>query len=277
MHVIARRSRWAAAAGAVAVLAAGCGSAKQPAHGLSAAQVINLAASQASQVNSVNADLSLRTSGQQAGNMQGTVAMRLRPSLEMDLDMSQASLGGQSIPGGMREILTGQGLYMQMSQLRQATGKPWMLIPQSALNKASGGAFGQLAQQTQQQNPLSSAQMLAAAQNVRQTGTGTVAGVPVTRYSGVISVQKALTKLNPQLRKLAQQQFASQGVSTIPFTAAVDANHQIRQVNEQINGTGEQAAVSFTITSLNQPVNIHQPPASQVSQMPASALSGMGG
>jgi hypothetical protein len=203
--------------------------------------------------------------------------MRSRPSLEMDLDMTHAAFGGQSIPGGMHEILTSQGLYMQMAQLRQATGKPWMMIPESQLKKAAGGAFNQLAQQAQQQNPLSSAQMLAAAQNVKQTGTGTVAGVPVTRYSGVISVQQALTKLNPQLRKQAQQQFASQGIRTIPFTAAVDSHHQVRQVDEQISGKGGKATVSFTITGLNQPVNIQQPPASQVSQAPASMLSGMGG
>jgi hypothetical protein len=279
MQVITPRAGRVAVLGVAAVLVAGCGStASNPVtHALSAAQVIKLAANQASQVNTVSADISVRMSGQQTGNMQGTMTMRIRPDLAMDLKLTQMTMGSQNLPGGMHEILTGHGLYMQMPQLRQMTGKPWMLIPESTLNKATGNTFSQLAQQTQQEDPLSSAQMLGAAQNVKQIGTGTVAGVPVTRYSGVISVQAALSKLSPQLRKLAQQEFSSLAVRTVPFTAAVDQQHQIRQVDEQINGTSEQTTTSFTIIELNQAVSIQPPPASQVSQMPSSALSGLGG
>jgi hypothetical protein len=43
-----------------------------------------------------------------------------------------------------------------------------------------------------------------------------------------------------------------------------------------MNGTAEQVVTSFTITGLNQPVSIQPPPSSQVTQLPASALSGLG-
>ena len=278
MQVIPARAACAAALGMAAVLAAGCGNSatsSQGIHAVPAAQVIKLAAYQASQVNSVSADINARMSGQQTGSMQGTETMRIRPSLGMDVNLTQATINGRRLPGGMGAILSSQGMYMRMPMLSQAMhGKPWVLIPESALNKASGNMFSQLTQQMQQQDdPLSSARMLSAAHNVKQIGTGTVAGVPVTRYSGVVAVQEALSKLSPQARNLAQRQYSSMGITTIPFTAAVDQQHQVRQLGLQMNGTSEQMTVSFTVTGLNQPVSIKPPPSSQVSRLPASAMS----
>lgn len=277
MQVTPARAAGAAALGMAAVLVAGCGNSatiSQGTHALPAAQVIKLAADQASQVNSVSAAINVKMSGQQPGSMRGTEKMRIRPSLAMDVNLTQATINGQRLPGGMRAILSSKGMYMRMAMLSQAThGKPWLLIPESALNKASGNMFGQLTQQVQQQDdPLSSARMLSAAHNVKQIGTGTVAGVPVTRYSGVIQVQQALSKLSPQLRNLAKRQYSSMGITTIPFTAAVDQQHQVRALRMQMNGTSEQMTMSFTVTGLNQPVSIKPPPSRQVFRLPANAL-----
>lgn len=279
MQVIPARAACAAALGMAAVLAAGCGnsatSSQGTTHALPAAQVIKLAANQASQVNSVSADIKVQMSGQQPGSMQGTEKMRIRPSLGMDLNLTQATINGQRLPGGLRAILSSRGMYMRMAMLSQAThGKPWLLIPQSVLNKASGNMFSQLTQQLKQQDdPLSSARMLSGAHNVRQIGTGTVAGVPVTRYSGVVQVQEALSKLNKQARNLAQREYSAMGITSIPFTAAVDQQHQVRQLDLQMNGTSEQVRTSFTVTGLNQPVTIKAPPSRLVTRLPASALS----
>lgn len=162
---------------------------------------------------------------------------------------------------------------MHAQQLASRVGKPWILIPASSLNQATGNAFSQFSQQIQQQDPLSSARMLGAATDVRQTGTGTADGVPVTRYSGVIPVQRGLSKLKPQVRQQAQRQLSSMGVSTVSFIAAVDQQHRIRQLTEQMNGTAERMMTTFSVTSLNQPVTIQPPPASQVATMPANGPS----
>lgn len=277
MQITPARAAWGAALGMAAALAAGCGNSatsNQGTHALPAAEVVKLAAHQTSQVNSVTGDVAVRMSGQQPGSMQGTMTERIRPDLAANVNLTQATINGRSLPGGIREILSSQGIYIRMPMLSQETGgKPWVLIPESALNKATGNMFSQLTQQVQQENPLSSAQMLSAAHNVKQIGTGTVAGVPVTRYSGVVPVQEALSKLNPQARNLAQRQFSSMGITTIPFTAAVDQQHQLRQFSLQMNGTSEQMTMSFTLTGLNQPVSIKPPPSSQVTRLPASALS----
>lgn len=272
--------RWVGRAGVLAVaatLAAGCGAASSSggstgAKVLSAENVVKLAASQASQVSTMSAQISVQMTGQQPMRMQGTMTMSTQPSLTMDMNLSNATMNGKSM-GSMRELLLSRGIYIKTPTMSQISGKPWTEIPTAALNKASGNEFGQLTQRLQQQDPLSSAQMLNAAQDVKQVGTGTVNGVPVTRYSGVIPVQAAISKLTPKLQSMARKQFSTLGISTLSFTAGVDGQHQIRQLDDQAKGTAAQMVTSFTVTGLNQPVSITAPPASQVNVLSASSLN----
>ena len=272
----------AAAAAAVAALAAGCGAGggkstssapKNTSTALPAADAVRLAANQTSQFKSVNAGINMRMSGQRAVAMQGTIAMRTQPSLGMEMNIPSITANGQNLPGGMREILLAKGIYLHAQQLTSMAGKPWVFIPASTINQKTGGAFSQLSQQVQQQDPLSSARMLGAAENVKRIGSGSVNGVPVTRYSGTIPVQRGLSRLNSQQRAQLQQMLSSMGISTVSFTAGVDQQHQIRQLTEQMNGTSERMLTTVTVTGLNQPVSIQAPPASQVGKLPASAPS----
>jgi len=281
MQLTASRGGVIAALAVTAALAAGCGTAgsnttassKSQGAGVSAADAVKLAADQASQTTAMTAGISVRMSGQQPGSMQGTIAMRTKPSLAMEMNLTSVAVGGQSVPGGMRQILVTKGLYLSTPQLSRLAGKPWVLIPASMLNQASGNAFSQLGQQLQQQDPLSSARMLGAATNVRQIGTGTADGVPVTRYSGVIPVQRGLSRLTPQLRNQAQRKLSSMGITTVSFIAALDQQHRIRQLQEWMNGTAERMVTTVSVTGLDQPVSIEPPPASQVGQIPVGPPS----
>lgn len=282
MQLTASRSGRIAALALTAAVAAGCGTAGSKPAGsgtaaqhttVTAADAVKLAADQASQTTSMTAHMSVRMAGQQPGAMQGTIAMRTKPSLGMDVNLTSVTMNGQSIPGGMHELLLSNGLYLNSPQLSRLAGKPWVLIPSSALNQATGNAFGQLRQQLQQQDPLSSARMLGGATNVRQIGTGTVGGVPVTRYSGVIPVQRGLSMLTPKLRQQARQKLSSMGIKTVSFTAALDQQHRIRQLQERMNGTAERMATTITVTGLNQPVSVQPPPASKVGRLPMPGSS----
>jgi hypothetical protein len=264
------------AAGAAAVLlAAGCGGGTHPAaQALSPRQAITLAANQAKQVNSFGATLSITMSGTVSGTMAGTMRVRNRPSLLADADISTFDVGGQSLPGGMREILTDRGIYLKMALLAQELHKPWAKISFSQLREGAGVNFSQLTQQVQNNNPLVQTQMLAAAKDVRKVGTQIIDGVSTTHYTGSYPLSAGLAKLPASQRAVAQKGLRTFGVKTVGFNVWIDGQHQTRKIVVTETGSVESMRVAMQVTSINQPVSVTLPPASQVATIPASALRG---
>jgi hypothetical protein len=274
-----------AAAGAVALLAAGCGGGSSAAQhgssgasgqsGLSPVQAIALAATQAKQTTSFATDLSIKMTGSTAVSMSGSMALRSKPSLLATADFSSISAAGQSVPGGMSEIITDKSVYLKMAALTQELGgKQWVELPYSELQQSTGINVGQLLNQVQGNNPLVQTQMLAAAKNVRDAGTQTVDGVATTHYTGTYPIAAGLAKLPASLRSMAQQQIQKLGLQSAQFNVWIDGQHQTRRLIMVEHGTGETVTVTLNVTGINQPVNVSLPPASQVATIPASALSG---
>jgi hypothetical protein len=243
-------------------------------------QAIQLAASTARAVNSFTANMSIQASGRASGgafSLVGTLSERLHPSVLAEADYSTFSAAGQSFPGGMSEIATSNSVYMKLSMLSQAlhTNKPWLEIPFSSLSKASGVNISSLFSQLQTSSPLDQSQLFAGAQNVRTVGTGAVDGVPVTEYTGTLVLSKALTKLPAALRASIGQALEKAGIGSARFTEWVDGQHQVRKMSVTETGTAIIETVTTTITSINQPVNIQIPAASQTTTLPASILNSM--
>jgi hypothetical protein len=270
-----------AAAGAVALLAAGCGGGSSSAHdasgksGLSPVQAIALAATQAKQATSFGTDLNIKMTGATAVSMSGSMALRSKPSLLATADFSSISAAGQSVPGGMSEIITDKSVYLKMAALTQELGgKQWVELPYSELQQSTGINVGQLLNQVQGNNPLVQTQMLAAAKNVRDAGTQTVDGVTTTHYTGTYPIAAGLAKLPASLRSMTEQQIQKLGLQSAQFNVWIDGQHQTRRLIMVEHGTGETVTVTLNVTGINQPVNVSLPPASQVASIPASALSG---
>lgn len=211
--------------------------------------------------------MDITSSGMMASHLVGTLQEQLKPTVvaQQDLTVKEA---GVSVPGGMHTLLTANAVYMRMSSLAKMTGKPWVKIPFSSLKKTSGINLAPLLHQLQGNNPLAQTQMLAAATNVHQIGTATVNGVPTTEYSGTLDVAKAMTRLDPSLRKLVGPAMAATGITTSHFTVWVDGQHQVRKMVQSEGGSSYHVNSAVTITSINQPVHIHVPPASQVGTVP---------
>jgi hypothetical protein len=281
-----------AAAGAIVIIAAGvagCSSGGSPAgkSGTSSTaaaaqspeQAIELAASTARNVNSFTATMSIRASSGSSGsfNLAGTISEQLHPSVLAEADYSTFSAAGQSIPGGMSEIITTSSLYMKLAVLTQElhTTKPWVEIPFSALSKASGVNISSLIGQLQTSSPLDQSQLFAGAENVRQAGTGVVDGVPVTEYTGTVVMSKALAKLPASLRTTFGQDIEKAGISSVRFTEWVDGQHHVRKTTVSETGSTINETMTTTVTSINQPVSIQVPPASQTSALPASILNSL--
>jgi hypothetical protein len=282
-----------AAAGAIVIIAsavAGCASGGSPAGksgststaaaAQSPEQAIQLAASTARDVNSFTATMSIQGSTGSSGenfDLAGTVSEQLHPSVLEEANYSTFSAAGQSIPGGMSEIVTTSSLYMKLAILTQElhTTKPWIEIPFSALTKASGVNISALFSQLQTDSPLDQSQLFAGAESVKKAGTGVVDGVAVTEYTGTVSMSKALAKLPASLRSSFGQDIEKAGISSVRFTEWVDGQNHVRKTTVTESGSAITETITTTVTSINQPVNIQVPPASQTNALPASILNSL--
>lgn len=269
-----------AVTGAVALLA-GCGTSgsqgatAKPA-ALSATQEMQLAAQTARNANSFTGTSTIEmTAAAGKTTIAASFAEQLRPSLLARVDVSSMRIPGLALPSGtslsgMSEILTPSALYLKWpfltSQLH--TGKPWIKIPLSALNSSSGINLSSLINQFSSNQPLTQTRMLAGATNVRRVGTGTVGGVPVTEYTGTVSLAKGLAALDPKTRATLSQALSKAGISSAHFTIWMDAQHLVRKSVVTENGSALSEVITTTVTSINQPVSVQVPPDSQVTTPP---------
>jgi hypothetical protein len=275
-----------AAAGTVIILASGvaaCSSSGgKPAQARTPQQAIELAANTSRAINTFAATVNVKLNSSAAGgtgavNLTGTVTEQLHPSLLAEADYSSFAAAGHSFPGGMSEVITSDSVYIKLSLLTQAlhTSKPWIAIPFSALSKASGINLSSLFDQLQTSSPLSQSQLFAGATNVRKVGTGTINGVPVTEYSGSVSMTQALAKLPADLRTSLGPIIKKAGINSARFSEWLDAQNQVRKVIVTESGSQFSETITTTVSSINQPVHIRKPAASQTTSLPASVLSQM--
>jgi hypothetical protein len=218
--------------------------------------------------------MAVQTRGTEAVNMSGTMEEQTQPSPVLVMNFSHFGLQGHAVPGGIQEIINSNAIYLKMAQLSRMAGKPWVKMPLSGISKASGVNVSQLFQQAESSNPLVQTQMLASSANVRKVGTATVDGVPTTEYTGSYPVSAGLAKLPASARAKIAPQLQAMGLTTQTFRIWLDSQQQVRKVITSDQGTSEQVTSTVQVTSINQPVTVSLPPASQTATVPASALGG---
>jgi hypothetical protein len=216
----------------------------------------------------------VQTSGTAGVSLSGTVQQRLQPSLLAVLNYSRFSLQGQTMPGGLEEIINSDAVYLKMPSLSRMAGKPWVKVPASDITKATGVNISQLFQAGESNNPLVQTQMLASSTNVRKVGTATIGGVATTEYTGSYPVSAGVAKLPASVRAKIEPQLQAMGLKTETFKIWLDDQQQVRKVITSDQGTSEQTTSTVQITSINQPVSASLPPASQTATVPASSLAG---
>ena len=230
----------------------------------SAGQALALAASTSTHIDSLSVRLSVT---QGASSFSGTMAMRLKPTTAI---VARFSAAGQQI----REILANGRIYLSIPQLAKLTGKPWLEASMSSLAKKAGLNLTAILQNVENSDPLAQARLFAVATNVRKVGTATVNGVATTEYAGTYQPQGILKrlpssvrgKLGPMLRKL--------GTHPVSFHVWVDGQHDIRKTTTTEVINGQTVVTSYDVVSINQPVTVSLPPASEVA--PLSSLGGLG-
>jgi hypothetical protein len=236
-------------------------------------QAIKNAAQHAQKATSYAADVTVQTSGTASSTISGTLKQQTRPSPLAVADFSSVTVQGQHIQGGMEEIVNSDGIYLKLAELSKQTGKPWIKIPGSDLSKLGGASLSQLLQNGSN-DPLVQAQMLSSSTNVKKVGTATINGVKTTEYTGTYPITAGLAKLPAATRSKIASQLQAMGLTTEHFTVWLDDQQQVRKVVTSAKGTSEQVASTVTVTSVNQPVSVTLPPASQTATVPSSELGG---
>ncbi len=270
-----RRGRRAAAfalcAGAFALVAsvAGCGSSAAP---MTPRTAISLAADKTQSVTSMAATFSEQITGTVAEATSGTVKVQMKPLLaKVD---ATASANGRTFP--IDEIVSAKALYLSSSILsvfNGQTGKAWFEIPFASLSGNFGTSLTGLLQDVPNGNPLTQTKMLAAAKNVRSLGTQVINGVRTTHYTGSFTASAALASLSPALRKQVAP-LLKMVSGNIQFSAWIDAQHVVRRVTEVETVGGETVHSTINVTSVNRPVHVTPPPASET-VVPKSDPGGM--
>lgn len=231
----------------------------------SPAAVVRLAAAQARHVSSFTATIGVTMKGSfgpQLGafdlDVRGSIALETSPSLLADLKFSTfrfsfggMSSGGAGLGGAVEMILTSKDVYISGI----APGGKWYKVPLPALAKQLGG--GQLLRQEESASSLDASQLLAGATNVRLIGRGTLGGVQVTEYAGD-----------------CPKSSGPGTATTCTFRVWVDGHQQLRKVELTERGDGLTAGVSLQVTSVNRPVHVHIPPASDTVPLPGNLLIG---
>jgi hypothetical protein len=245
---------------------------------------VQLAAKTTSGANSFTGTISLQATSKSGATGSGSVSMtatmaeQVRPSLQAEVQIGTLSAAGSTLPGGMTELITPSNFYLKWSFLTQEAhlAKPWLVIPVSALSKSSAINLSQIFSQTTSSSPLNESQMLAGASDVRKIGTGTIDGVPVTEYSGTVSIDKGMQYLSGSAKTAMQKEVAADGLSTATFTVWVDSQSVMRKAVITEHGTALTEVITVAISTLNQPVNIQIPAADQTTSLPTGALGSLG-
>ena len=258
---------------AMAVTAiAGCAKSSPNAHGatrssgMPGSQALRLAADEARRVTSLSATLDVASTGRSVSALTGTLAEQVKPLLFRAT--FQGSLDGTAMTGGVETIMTSGAVYAKVPTMAAVTHKPWVKLSFTALKGPAAAAYAPLMNQFRAVNPTSQTEMLASATGVRDIGTGTIGGAAVTGYSGTLKLTSALASVDPALRKIVGPGLTASGFRLAHFRVWVTAQHLVRKLVEVTSGNGSHITTQLVITSVNKPVSVTIPPASQVGTAP---------
>jgi len=248
---------------------------------LSAAQVLGRTAQKTGQLDSFAADLSMEMTGAREGNVSATGQMRyrLKPDLAYALTFDRMTVDGQSM-GGMEQILVNRTIYMKMpmlSRLGVNPSKPWFKMTLDELGRKSGLNVDEVLQQAQQMDPVQNTKMLTASKDAREVGKETVNGVETTHYTGTYRMEDALAQLSPEQREIIRKGYEGSGMENMQFDLWVDDQQLPRKMIMRSQQTaGGALTMTITYRDFGKPVNIAEPPATEVTDL-AEMMKGMGG
>lgn len=205
-----------------------------------------------SRATSAHLNLQIAAAGQA---ISGSGDEKLSNGKLLALDISESVGSALSL----RLIVVGGKTYVKLPTSLNHSGKPWQLVSARSSDSTIRTLASSLAS-TQNSASLDSVVMfVAAARSVRQTATGTHAGLATTTYVVDVDPQKLPDSY------AGKQALVGAGVTSIPVTIIIDSAGRPIKVTENLKVKDQLINVKVTIGRYNQPVHIVAPPANQVS------------
>ena len=234
---------------------------------LTAAQVLEKASQKTSQVDSYKADITMNVGTPQgAMNMHSMAQVRIKPSMAFNMTVDKMTMGGQSLPlGAMQLLYLDKVIYLKSAQLSQATGgKTWLKIDLTDQARQAGFDLDTLLNQSQQANPAEQTKMLTASKDVREVGEETINGVKTTHYTGSMTVEEALAKLDAKTRAELGKAYREMGGTKIKFDLWADDQQLPRKLTTKVPTAEGTMTMTMVYLDYGKPVNVNPPPAEQV-------------
>jgi len=262
-----RRYAVGAATGAALVvsLAACQGAAddgKQAGATVPAAQALALASQKTAAVDSYKVAITAAGTGEAAAKVRGTIQVRLKPDVQAIGTLDQASIHGQSIPGGERAILLGDYFYAKIpQQFSQLTGgKPWVRFSVSQASKQSGVNLDSLIKRA---NPAEQTKIFTGSKDARRVGSESINGVKTTHYAGTLTPEQA-GKLEPKAQQAFKQFYQQSGANKVTFDLWVGKDSLPRKLVTKVAADKGAASSTMIFSDFNKSFSVSAPPATQV-------------
>ncbi|WP_233525864.1 LppX_LprAFG lipoprotein [Actinomadura spongiicola] len=247
---------------------------------LSADQALLKASEKTGQADTFKADLTVTGTGDHVGKVRADGRFQLRPSLKFSAKLDEFSAGGQSVPGVQGQALFADNvLYAKVPRLAQfvSGGKPWLKIDVNQMAQRTGFDVKGLIQQVQQVDPAEQTKMFTGSKDARRVGTETIDGVKTVHYTGTVTVQDALNRLDPQAREKVRTWLPKDDRvnSKISFDLWTDGENLPRKIVSK--GTGQQGqtgTVTVLYSDYGKSFKVNPPPSDQVGQLSMGGLLG---
>ncbi|MFI0356221.1 hypothetical protein [Actinomadura sp. 9N407] len=270
------------AMGSVLLLSACSGSGTETATGnmkLTAAQALVKSSEKTGQADTFKADLTVTGTGEGEGRIKASGQFRLNPALTFSARLDEVARGGQVVPGAKGQaIYTGDVLYAKVPMLAQfvSNGKPWLKVDVNQAGQQFGFDVKDLIAQVQKVNPAEQTKMFTGSKDVRKVGTETIDGVETTHYTGTVTVQDALNRLDGQAREKVRRWFP-QGAANekIAFDLWTGKDQLPRKLVSKGDAAGGQdGTVTVVYSDYGKAFSVNPPPADQVGELSLSGLLG---
>jgi hypothetical protein len=262
-----RRYAVGAATGAALVVSlAACqgatGDGKQAGATVPAAQALALASQKTADVNSYKVAITAAGTGQAAAKLHGTIQIRLKPEVQATGTLDQASIHGQSIPGGERAILLGDYFYAKVpQQLSQFTGgKPWVRFSVSQASKQAGVNLDSIIKRA---NPAEQTKIFTGSKDVRRVGGESINGVKTTHYAGTLTPEQA-GKLDPKAQQAFKEFYQRSGANKVTFDLWVGKDSLPRKLVTKVGAEKGTASSTMIFSDFNKSFSVSAPPAAEV-------------
>lgn len=214
-----------------------------------------------------------------SGKLRAHGQFQLQPTLKFSANLDELSRGGKAVPGAEgRALFTGDVLYAKVPQLAQFVngGKPWLKLDVNQVSQYTGFDVQGLINQVQKIDPAEQTKMFTGSKDARRVGTESIDGVETTHYTGTVTVQDALDRLDAEAReKVGQWLPKDRANSTISFDLWTDAENLPRKLVSKANGPeGESGTVTVVYSDYGDSFTVNAPPSDQVGELSLGSLLG---